>query len=292
MNIECNKDILRWNKLQNRLAEVNITNAFVKLRIAQIEPILIKGWAISRLYPENHFRAFVDVDLCVNPLQYQKAKDILESNAIEFRSVDLHEGFRHLDTVPWKNLYDNSKLVKIEETFIRILRPEDHLRLICTHWLNDGGANKERLWDIFYAVENRPNDFDWNRCLNIAGKKRRKWIICALGIAHKYLGLDLRDTPIAEESKDIPEWVINAVEQEWESKIKLKPLRNCLQNKKELFEQIKKRFPPNPIQATIELEGEFDNTPRIFYQIGDIFYRMPLSLKNVISGAYDQYLRK
>jgi hypothetical protein len=54
MNIECNKDILRWNKLQNRLAEVSIANAFVKLRGAQIEPILIKGWAISRLYPENH----------------------------------------------------------------------------------------------------------------------------------------------------------------------------------------------------------------------------------------------
>jgi hypothetical protein len=40
------------------------------------------------------------------------------------------------------------------------------------------------------------------------------------------------------------------------------------------------------------LEGEFNNTPRIFYQIGDIFYRMPLSLKNLISGAYEKYLRK
>jgi hypothetical protein len=292
MKNDCDKDILRWTKLRMRLAEISITDAFGKLRAAQIEPILIKGWVVGKLYPENHPRAFADIDLCVNPLQYHQAKGILKNTEIGFMVVDLHEGCRHLDKVPWKNLFDNSRLVKIEETFIRILRPEDHLRVICTHWLNDGGAYKERLWDIYYAVENRPKDFEWDRCLNIAGKKRRKWIICALGLAQKYLGLDLQDTPIEKELEGIPRWVFKTVENEWESKIRLKPLQGCLQNKKELVEQIKKRFPPNPIQATIELEGEFDSTPRIFYQIGDIFYRMPLSLKNLISGAYEQYLKK
>ena len=275
-----------------RLAEVSITNAFVKLRAAQIEPILIKGWVISQSYPEDHSREFVDVDICVNPLQYQKAKDILEKNVVNFMPVDLHKGLRHLDSASWEDLFDNSRLIQIEENSIRVLRPEDHLRVLCTHWLNDGGANKERLWDIYYAVKNRPYDFDWERCLNIVGKKRRKWIICTLGLAHKYLGLDLTDTPIAKESTEIPKWIINTVEHEWESKIKLKPLEICLQNKKELFEQIKKRFPPNPIQATVELEGEFDNTPRIFYQVGDIFYRIPSSLRRITGAAYDQYLRK
>ncbi len=292
MKNECDKNILRWNKLHMRLAEVSITNAFVKLRAAQIEPILIKGWVISQSYPEDHCREFVDVDLCVNPLQYQKAKDILENNAVNFMPVDLHNGLRHLDSASWENLFDNSRLLQIEENTIRVLSPEDHLRVICTHWLNDGGANKKRLWDIYYAVKNRPNDFDWERFLNIVGKKRRKWIICTLGLAHKYLGLDLTDTPIAKESTEIPKWIINTVEHEWESKIKLKPLQICLRNKKELFEQIKKRFPPNPIQATVELEGKFDNTPRIFYQVGDIFYRMPSSLRRITGAAYDQYLRK
>ncbi len=292
MKEDCDKDTLRWNKLQRRLAEINITKTFIRLRAAQIEPILIKGWAISRSYPAKHFRASVDVDLGVNPLQYQKAKDILENDADNFMFVDLHEGFRHLDNVSWQNLFENSRLVEIEETPIRILRPEDHLRVLCTHWLNDGGANKERLWDIFYAVENRPDDFEWDRFLEISGPKRRKWFVCALGLAHRYLGLDLKDTPIEKEALAIPKWIIKAVEKEWGSDVKLKPLQNCLRNKKELFEQIKKRIPPNPIQATIEMEGDFDNKPRIFYQIGDIFFRMPKSIKSVSGSISSKYKNK
>ena len=292
MKEDCDKDILRWNKLQRRLAEINITKTFIRLRAAQIEPILIKGWAISRSYPAKHFRASVDVDLGVNPLQYQKAKDILENDADNFMFVDLHEGFRHLDNVSWQNLFENSRLVEIEETPIRILRPEDHLRVLCTHWLNDGGANKERLWDIFYAVENRPDDFEWDRFLEISGPKRRKWFVCAIGLAHRYLGLDLKDTPIEKEALAIPKWIIKAVEKEWGSDVKLKPLQNCLQNKKELFEQIKKRIPPNPLQATIEMEGDFDNKPRIFYQIRDIFFRLPKSIKSVSGSISSKYKNK
>lgn len=280
--------------MQIRLAEVSLTNAFKKLRAARIEPILIKGWATSRSYPKNHFRIFEDVDLCVDPLQYQKAKEILERNpsSFSFMPIDLHKGLRHLDNVEWGNLYDNSRLVKIEEISVRVLRPEDHLRVICNHWLNDGGIRKERLWDIYYAIENRPKNFEWERFLDIVGEKRKKWLICALGITAIYLGLDLSRTPVAKESENIPKWIIKTIENEWKTQIPLKPLMRCLDNRKELLEQIKKRFPPNALQATIELEGEFDNTPRIFYQIGDIFYRMPSSMRQVSGVLYRKFNKK
>jgi len=289
---ESDKNINRWYKLQIHVVEASIVNALKQLRAAQIEPILIKGLAISQMYPENHPRIFQDVDLCVNPFEYQKAKDILEKNAANFMHVDLHQGLRHLDNVSWEDLYENSRLYKLEETSIRILRPEDHLRVVCTHWLNDGGARKDRLWDIFYAVENRPKDFEWDRFLEISGSKRRKWFVCTLGLAHKYLGLNLKETPIAKEALSIPKWIIKTVEKEWGSEIRLKALQGCLQNKKELFEQIKKRIPPNPIQATIEMEGDFDNKPRIFYQIGDIFFRMPKSIKSVSESIFNKYKNK
>lgn len=292
MTSESDKDIHRWHKLQIRVAEASIVNALKYLRAVQIEPILIKGWAISQMYPENHPRLFIDVDLCVNPSEYKKAKGILEKNAANFMHVDLHEGLRHLDNVSWQDLFANSRLIKIEETAVRILRPEDHLRILCTHWLNDGGAYKERLWDIYYALENRPKNFEWNRFLEISGSKRRKWFVCAIALAHKYLGLDLSDTPIAKEALAIPRWVIKTVEKEWGSEVKLKPLQSCLQNKKELFEQIKKRIPPNPIQATIEMEGDFDNKPRIFYQIGDVFFRLPKSIRSLSEAIFSQYKNK
>ena len=35
-----------------------------------------------------------------------------------------------------------------------------------------------------------------------------------------------------------------------------------------IVKQIKKRIPPNPIQATIEMEGSFDARTRVQYQLG------------------------
>jgi hypothetical protein len=153
---------------------------------------------------------------------------------------------------------------------------------MCVHWLNDGGAVREKLWDIYYAVENRAPNFDWDRCLETVDRKRRKWIVCAIGLAKMYLGLDLENTPIAAEAKQIPKWVIKTVEKEWADENRLKSLVSTLSNREEFFTQLKKRFPPNPIQATIDVGGEFNDNPRIFYQIADIFIRIKPSLLRLI----------
>lgn len=270
----------RWHQIQFKFQEYRIIETFELFRKHNIEPVLIKGWAAARNYPMKEERVFTDTDICVAPADFRTALKVLDASRGQKILVDLHEGLRHLDTLEWDDLFANTVLIRLGETDIRLLRAEDHLRVLCVHWLNDGGAHRERLRDILYAVENRPADFDWDRCLNTVSAKRRKWVVCAIGLAHKYLNLSLENTPIAEEAESIPGWMSKAVEREWGDEYRLKPLRDSLSDRREFFRQIKKRFPPNPIQATIETGGAMDDTPRIFYQLGDIFFRAKPAVKN------------
>lgn len=272
-----------WLTLQQKLYEKDLQKVFRLLRAENIEPILIKGWAAARYYPADIKRVLGDIDLCVAPERFERAKVILASDEGKGFNVDLHCGLRHHDTVEWENLFVNSRLVDLEATPIRVLRPEDHLRVLCVHWLTDGGEYRQKLLDVVYLIENRPPDFDWERCLSVVSAKRRKWIVCTLGLAQKYLNLDLSDTPYPNAAEQIPEWIIRTVEKEWRSETRLQPLQLFFNNRIELFKQLRKRFPPNPITATVNMEGDFDNKPRFIYQLGDSLKRLPLSLKNTLT---------
>ena len=258
----------RWLLLQNKVHEDRIKRAFTLFREHGIEPILIKGWAAARNYPTDNPRDFNDTDLAVPADDYFKAARLTGRAEASGLIIDLHKELRHYDSLSWQNLFEHSRLVKIDDFEVRILRPEDHLRVLCVHWLNDGGANKERLWDIYYAIANRPPDFDWERCLDVVPENRRRWILCAIGMTHHYLGLEIDDLPFAAEAKQIPEWMKKCVEKEWSSDTRLDTVMLHLKSPSSLFKQIKKRIPPNPLRAIIEMEGRIDARTRIFYQIG------------------------
>lgn len=261
-----------WISMHFKVQEKKIAEAFELFRKNDIEPILIKGWAVARLYPPERQRPFADIDLCVAQKDFDKAQEIIRSEKAKRLNIDLHFGFRHLDTLGWDDLFENSKFEKIDKTPVRILCPEDHLRVVCVHWLNDGAARKERLWDVYYLFKTS-TAFDWDRCLNQVSETRRRWIECTIGLVEKYLPVSLENTPFEDIKIKIPEWLTKACEKEWDSSIPLKPLQNCLNSPKEILAQLKKRFPPNPIQATIETEGSFDSRTRIHYQIRNYFER-------------------
>jgi hypothetical protein len=279
-----------YHLLMFRVYEKNIQGVWKHFKEYRIEPILIKGYSAALNYPEPHLRPLGDIDLAVNPKHFARVLEV--NKRLKMGEVDLHKGLRHLDTLSWSDIFENSKLIRCGQTNIRILRPEDHLRVLCVHWLNDGGINKEKLWDIYYAVKNRGENFDWERCLETVSRRRRKWVICAIGAAHKYLALEIADTPLAEEAKQLPAWMIQTIEKEWNSPVKFKYLHICLRDRKEFLKQLGKRIPPNPIQATIEMEGEFDNRPRIFYQTGGIFLKLKPSLKRVTKSIIGDWREK
>ncbi len=270
----------KFNLIQFKVNEHRIGQIWKFFEVGGFEPILIKGWVTARTYPKPHQRQFVDIDLVFKTKQFEPAKKYYDNKSFGIL-IDFHKEVRHLDSLSFERLFENSELAKCGGVQIRILCEEDHLRLMCVHWLNDGGEYKDKLWDIYHAVNNRKSDFDWNKCLGVVNEKRRFWIVCAIGLCQKYLDLDLAATPISDAGQNLPKWLIKTLEKEWASEIRLKPLDHYFATKKELWIQLKKRFPPNPIQATIETDGYFEKYPRFYYQTLDIIKRIKPSFTRI-----------
>lgn len=282
-------EIAKWEALQSAIERSSIGSAFALFRSHGIEPILIKGWAAGRFYPKGTFRPTSDIDLAVAAGDFEAADRVMRAYTGRGLTIDLHRELRHLDTLSWTDLFDKSELVELDGSPIRVLRPEDHFRVLAVHWLTDGGWFRERLWDFYYAIENRPADFDWKRCLDSAGSIRRRWIISVIGLTHKYFGLDLTELSFADEAKDIPQWLVKAVEREWSSAVRMLPLYRQTSDLRGFLTQVKKRLPPNPIHATIDMEGSFDAPTRIHYQIGTIFKRIVPGISKFLTAKREQY---
>jgi hypothetical protein len=272
---------MRWNVLQHRRQQIITVQAVECFRSHDIEPLVIKGVSATRYYPEGVYRISVDVDLAVSREDFAKAQHLLKSGTIPL--VDLHCELRHFDTVQWDDLVANSVNLTFPEGQVRVLRPEDDLRLLATHWLTDGGAYKDRLWDIYYLIDRRDANFDWDRCLAIVTKRRRRWIECTAGLAAKYLDLDLSDTPLAGADERLPKWLTRTVESEWAAEIKAIPLEAVLDDRAMLVQQLLRRLRPNPIYATIDCEGDFDARTRVFYQVRNGVRRIIPSYRRVSS---------
>lgn len=274
-------DDARWRLLFAKKLEHEVVEAFRIFRDAGIEPVLIKGWAAARHYPRDVPRFYDDVDLVVSDEDFDAAKQVMKTDAGKEIGIDLHRELRHLDTKLWHEIRADSQQIDLDGDKIRVPSDEDHLRILAVHWLNDGGIPKDRLWDIVYAVRNRRVDFNWDKCLKPVSDLRQQWIITAIALAHKYMGLEVEDLPFAARTKDLPQWLTATLEREWESGVRLISLHTCLNNPKNLFTQIKKRIPPNALQATIEMEGSIDNSSRIPYQFSSILNRIGPSIRGI-----------
>lgn len=274
---------LRWLILRAKVSEENIKTAFRLFRENGVEPILIKGWAAAREYPESYLRKFSDIDLCVTPEEFEKSQRIISGSIGINLNIDLHRGLRHLDKVDWERLFQNSEIVLLDDVGVRVLRAEDHLRVLCVHWLTDGGADKEKLLDIYHILVNRAESFDWDYCFEAIDKNRRDWIVKTVAIVDRFYKLDASRLPFAAEMETVPRWFIKALEREWASGTKLLDIHSVYEDRGELWRQIKKRLRPNPIQATVFMEGKFNRAPRTYYQIGSFLIRLKPSIGKALS---------
>lgn len=269
----------RWNVLERKVQRTNAARAFTLFEAAGIEAILIKGVAVAEYYPENVARRSADMDLAVDPADHARAAAIAAAAIQEGLAIDLHCGLRHLDPRPWRDLYEGSLMVCTDNGNYRVLRPEDHLRVLAVHWLNDGGIYLERLWDFYYLITNRADDFNWDRVTTGLSSDRNRWVECVLGLCARYCALDLFGTPFHDAEKQVPEWLARFVENAWTEPEHPIPLWLVVRQPSEFVRQLRMRLNPNPIRATVEMEGSLDSRSRLYYKAGNLLQRVLPSLR-------------
>jgi Uncharacterised nucleotidyltransferase len=250
------------------------------LRSAGVDPILVKGWAIARLYPETGLRPYSDIDLCVRPDQHAAAERVLKGAEGSAYPVDLHLGFDHLDDRTWDELNSRSQIVRLGDQDVRVLGLEDHIHILCVHLLRHGAWRPSWLCDIAVAVESRAADFDWDRCLG-PDPLRADWVACTIGVTQPLLGVRLEDTPLAARVKRLPRWLAPAVLCRWDwcsapeqYGVVLNALAGQVLKPAGLLDEIRFRC-DHPIRATIHFKGAFDDSSRLRFVVALAVVQLP-----------------
>jgi hypothetical protein len=256
-------DADKWKRIANVANNEMTKRAIRHFSRYEIESVLLKGWACSRFYNSGHIRTFTDVDIACCPASNDLAIFILRDFDAQGVSIDLHSGLRNLDRLSWDELYAKSYTTYLDDMPIRVLADEDNLRITAVHWLTDGGVNREKLWDIFYMVKNRREGFDWERCIKSNGPVRTTWVNAAIATARDFLQLDVSGLPEDTKNFQLPKWYKRTLQKEWNRGVYPRRILSSVVTRPKLFaEQIYRRFPPNPIAATIDVEAPIDETWR------------------------------
>jgi hypothetical protein len=259
------------HSLEAAVHEREIKQGIDFLRSRNVEPILGKGFAIARLYPEPGLRPFGDFDFYVRPDEYPNAMKAAESPDAPNLSLDLHQSCRELNDRSYDKLFGSSQLISLGGVEVRILGPEDHLRLLCLHTLHHGAWRAIWLCDIAVALESCVRDLDWNYFLS-GDARRTDWVVCALGLAHQLLDIKIDAPRIVSRAQKLPYWLVPEVLKQWGRPIvpqgRRMPMKHVLRHPKGIVSALRERW-PNGIEATVDVEGSFNNIPRLPFQLAD-----------------------
>lgn len=269
----------RLQSIQSEIHEQKIQKVFRLFREAKIDGVLAKGWASAGIYSSRALRPYGDIDICVRAEHFKTAEAVLSNPAASDCWVDLHEHFSELDDRTVEQLFERSQIVPLGDEQIRILGLEDQLALSCIHLLKHGAWRPLWLCDVGVTIESLPESFDWGVCLGTT-QTRANWIACAIGLAKRLLDADTRNVP-AKLDREVPAWLLESVLEQWRKPFAINqppmshpiPMADLLRHPSGLFEGLRQRW-PNPIVATISLNREFNNLPRLPYQMANCLSRI------------------
>lgn len=279
----------RLDTLDAELHALRIAEALQRLAAAGVAALLVKGWAVARLYPEPGLRSYTDVDLIVPRGELARARAALAAGPPIGDPVDLHDGPGLLDLASFDELAARAESATVNGAVARVLGPEDHLRLLGLHGLRHGLFRPLWLVDLAVSVETRPAGFDWDRCLG-SDPRRAEWVAGAIALAHRLLGARLTDTPVAGQAARLPRWLVRAVLRSWDrcEGVSHRPrvfqaFFGLLGQPGRLRDEVRLRW-DRPIQATLDVNGPFNGLPRLPFQLAAAALRLP-ELIRAVPGA-------
>jgi hypothetical protein len=265
-----------------------------RLRQAGVEPLLFKGWAVARLYPEPGLRPFCDIDCLVPAEQFAIARAALDAAEAgdtglpadpgahseplacgpAAHLVDLHYRLPDLADRTLQELYDRSRLVPLGATAVRVLGPEDQLRLSALHFLRHSGWRPLWLCDIALMLETVGTDFDWDYCLR-GSPRERDWLLCAFELSHQLLGACVDRLPAVHRTRRLASWLPRTVLRHWGSVYwgsYSRPMASYLRTPAGLRQALGYRW-ADPIAVTLRWRLPMNGAPRLPLQVGDYLAR-------------------
>jgi hypothetical protein len=269
------RDMYLLHRIEAVAATRRLVDVLKRLKRAGVEPLLVKGWAIARHYPEPGLRPYSDLDLVIRPRDHGRARAALSTAPWSGVRIDLHAGPDHLlRGRALEDLMAHAEEVAIRDTFVRVPGAEDHLRILSLHALRHDVGRPIWLCDLAVALAARPRSFDWARCLG-EDAREADWIACALGLAHRLVDAPVSDTPAAARSADLPAWLVRSVLRRWErsaagnvsTRVPLaRALPSLVRDPARLWEDLVLRW-DRPIKYTLDLGRPFTSSPRWPIQI-------------------------
>lgn len=269
----------RLLSLQAAIHEQQLTKVFRLLNSAGVDAILAKGWVAAQMYSDTTLRPYGDIDLLVHPEEVQRAEEVLAAPEASDCWIDLHSQFSEISERSFSELHKRSRVASLNGEPIRMLGAEDHLALLCLHFLRHGAWRPIWLCDIGAAVESVPSDFEWDVCLG-QNKTRASWIAAAVALSNSLLNADTASFPLQAKTR-LPDWFTENVLHQWSHPFAVDqapmnhpaPISYLLKHPTGLIEGLRKRW-PNAIVATISVNGKINRLPRLPYQFANCLTRV------------------
>jgi hypothetical protein len=270
------RDGFRYHTLRVRLLETQLARLNPLFRDRGVEPVLGKGWAMGRLYPEPGLRPYGDLDFLVPSPQMKAAEEALAAQEETRPAVELHASFNELEDRSPEELASRSRLEELDGVPIRIFSPEDHLRLLALHGLEHGLCRPLWLCDVALFLESIPKDFDWEYA-GWGAPWLTDGVRCSLGLSRELLGVDL-DTvgvPAVWGTAPLPKWMARAALGAFGADAHYMDLlhpEELLLKPRKLARAARLRW-ANPIEVTFRRRAPWNDGSRLPHQLADYLLR-------------------